>query len=143
MSEEHAEHHGPSYFKTYVMLMILMFLSIAGYEAGNLAGIQAIALFSAFGIAVVKAYLVASRFMHLNIEKRYVVYMLTTCLAFMFLFYTAISPDIQRDTGTNWIKPAWIERERAWDAGEWVDPHPAAGHGHGEEAGHGEAAAHH
>lgn len=142
MSEAHAEHHGPSYFKTYLILMVLMFLSVAGYEVGNEVGIRAIALISAFGIAVVKAYLVASRFMHLNIEKRWVVYMLCTCLAFMFLFYSAIMPDIQRHTGTRWMKPQWIERETAWESGVWVDPHPAMHHAEGGE-GHGEEAAHH
>jgi caa(3)-type oxidase subunit IV len=116
MSDEHAEHHGPSYFKTYVTLMVLMFVSLIGSEIGKAADIIAITLVSAFGIAVVKAYLVAARFMHLNIEKRYIVYMLTTCLAFMFLFYSAILPDIQRDTGTNWKKPDWIEREAEWEA---------------------------
>ena len=140
MSEEHAEHHGPSYFKTYVILLALMFLSLIGSEIGASTGLMVVTLLSAFGIAVVKAYLVASRFMHLNIEKRYIVYMLTTCLAFMFLFYTAIVPDIQRNTGTNWKKPDWIERERAWSAGEWEDPN-AAHHGD-DHAAHGEEAAH-
>jgi len=127
MSEEHAEHAHPSYFKTYIILLILMFSSLLGSEIGAAVEIQAITILAAFGIAVVKAYLVAARFMHLNIEKRYVVYMLTTCLAFMGLFYAAISPDIQRDHGTNWKKPAWIEREAAWENGTWKD---AQGHGH-------------
>ncbi len=130
MSEEHAAndhaaHEGPSYFKTYVILMVLMFLSLIGSEIGKATEVIAITLISAFGIAVVKAYLVAARFMHLNIEKRYIVYMLTTCLVFMFLFYSAIVSDIQRDTGTNWKKPQWIEREAAW--AERVE----AGHGGG------------
>ena len=129
MSEAHAAHDGPSYFKTYIILLVLMFMSLAGSEIGASTGLLVITLISAFGIAVVKAYLVASRFMHLNIEKRYIVYMLTTCLAFMALFYAAIAPDIQRNTGTNWTKPAWIEREAAWDAGEWKDE---SGHGGGD-----------
>ena len=128
MSEEHAEHHGPSYFKTYVTLMVLMFVSLIGAWIGKEVGILAITLVSAFGIALIKAYLVASRFMHLNIEKRYIVYMLTTCLAFMFLFYSAIAPDIQRNTGTNWTKPQWIEREAAYADGTWVDPNPVVHH---------------
>ena len=121
MSEEHAEHAHPSYFKTYVILLVLMALSLIGAEVGNAVEIQAITLIAAFGIALVKAYLVAARFMHLDIEKRYIVYMLTTCLAFMGLLYAAIAPDIQRHTGTNWTKPAWIEREAAWYSGEWKD----------------------
>jgi len=141
MSEEHAAHEGPSYFKTYVTLMVLMFLSLIGAWIGAQVEILAITLISAFGIAVVKAYLVAARFMHLNIEKRYIVYMLTTCLAFMFLFYTAIVSDIQNDTGANWTKPQWIEREAAWADGTWVDPNPVEHHG--DEGGHGEEAEHH
>lgn len=142
MSEEHAAHHGPSYFKTYVTLMVLMFASLLGAWIGKEVGILAITLVSAFGIALVKAYLVAARFMHLNIEKRFVVYMLVACLAFMFLFYSAIMPDIQRDTGTNWTKPQWIEREAAYAAGTWIDPNPVEHHG-AEDGGHGEGAAHH
>ena len=117
-----SDDHGPSYFKTYIILLALMFLSLIGSEIGAATELIWITLISAFGIAFVKAYLVAARFMHLNIEKRYVVYMLTTCLAFMGLFYAAIAPDIQRKTGTNWKKPAWIEREALWaDEHAWKD----------------------
>ena len=49
-------------------------------------GIKWLTLVTAFGIAVVKAYLVAANFMHLKVEKKYVVYLLLTALAFMFLF---------------------------------------------------------
>lgn len=45
----------------------------------------------------------------------------------MALFYSAIAPDIQRDAGVNWSKPAWIEREAQWKAGTWKDE---SGHGH-------------
>lgn len=140
MSEEHAEHAHPSYFRTYVILLILMFASLIGSEIGAATEIQAITLLAAFGIAFVKAYLVAARFMHLDIEKRYVVYMLTTCLAFMGLFYAAISSDIQRHTGTNWVKPSWVEREASWDAGTWLDE---SGHGHHSGEQNEEGAAHH
>jgi caa(3)-type oxidase subunit IV len=129
MSEEHAH---PSYFKTYVILLILMSISLIGPEFG----IQAVTLVTAFGIAGVKAYLVASRFMHLNIEKRFVVYMLTTCLAFMALLYSAIAPDIQRHTGTNWTKPAWIEREAAWEADKAAGKTGQDHHGEEAEAAH-------
>lgn len=133
-NEAHDDHAHPSYFKTYVILLALMAVSLIGPEIG----IEVVTLITAFGIAIVKAYLVASRFMHLNIEKRFVVYMLTTCIGFMLLFYAAIAPDIQRDTGTNWTKPAWIERERKWDSGEWEKEH-----GHGEHEAAAEGDAHH
>ena len=38
--------------------------------AGPMLEIKIVTLITAFGIAVVKAYLVAKNFMHLNIEQR-------------------------------------------------------------------------
>ena len=35
-------------------------------------GIQGVTLITAFGIAIVKAYLVAKNFMHINVEPRFV-----------------------------------------------------------------------
>ena len=48
---------------------------------------QIFVLVTAFGIAFVKAYLVAAKFMHLDVEKPFVWYLLTTCLVFMVLFF--------------------------------------------------------
>ena len=45
-------------------------------------------------------------FMHLNVEKRLAVYILSTCLVFMFLLFAAIAPDIMNQEGDNWYKPA-------------------------------------
>lgn len=96
----HEEHiHPPSYYvKTWGVLLVLLVISLIGPEIG----IRAVTLMTAFGIAVVKAWLVCSRFMHLDIEKRFVVYFLTVSLGFMGLFFFAIAPDILKHEGTNW-----------------------------------------
>ena len=62
---------------------------------------QIFVLVTAFGIAFVKAYLVAAKFMHLDVKAICLV-LLTTCLVFMVLFFAAVSPDIQNHSGDNW-----------------------------------------
>ena len=64
-----------------------------------------VTLITAFGIAIVKAYLVAKNFMHLNIEQQYVVYLIMTMLVFMLLFFAGTSPDVMKCEGDNWEKP--------------------------------------
>lgn len=93
---DHADH--PSYEKTYFILLGLLLVSIAGPEIG----IKWVTLVTAFGIAVVKAYLVASRFMHLNIEKKLISYLLLAAVAFLFLFFAGVSPDVMKHRGNNW-----------------------------------------
>ncbi len=100
---EHAEHAGGEthYVKIWAILLCLLIVSILG----PFLGIKAVTLLTAFGIAIVKAYLVAKYFMHLNVEPRYVVYLLTTMLAFMLLFFAGTAPDVMKHEGTNWVKP--------------------------------------
>jgi len=102
MSEE-AEHagHEINYFKVYWILVFLLAVSIAGPHLG----IKIVTLITAFGIAIIKAYLVAKNFMHLNIEPRYAVYLLTTMLVFMLLFFSGSAPDVMKHEGRNWVKP--------------------------------------
>ena len=103
MSEraEHAEHPEVNYVKIWAILLVLLVVSIAG----PFLGIQVVTLVTAFGIAIVKAYLVAKNFMHLNIEPRYAVYLLVTMLVFMLLFFAGSAPDVMKHEGVNWIKP--------------------------------------
>jgi caa(3)-type oxidase subunit IV len=111
---DHA-HHGPSYEKTFGTLLVLLVISVIGPEIG----IKWLTLVTAFGIAIVKAYLVASRFMHLNIEKKYVGYILLTALAFIFLFYAGVAPDVMKHRGRGWENvAAQVEVERAMKAAE-------------------------
>src|SRR5262245_28388277 len=86
-------HHIKHYTKIYWWLMGLFMVSYAGPMVGEAVGSKALVLFTAFGIALVKAYLVCAHFMHLNVEKRYIGYLLTTALVFMFLFYAGVAPD--------------------------------------------------
>ncbi len=117
MSEE--SHHEVNYVKIWVILLVLLGVSLIGptFE------IKVVTLITAFGVAVVKAYLVAKNFMHLNIQPRFVIYIVSTCLVFMFLFYFGVAPDVYKGEGTNWVK---IE----------VDPVIAADAGHTSDDAH-------
>jgi hypothetical protein len=61
-------------------------------------------LITAFGIAVYKAWLVAKHFMHVTVQPRYVIYMLSTALVFMLLFYAGTAPDVMEHEGAHWAK---------------------------------------
>jgi caa(3)-type oxidase subunit IV len=120
---EHAEtEHHINYVRIWAYLVVLLALSVMGPMIGH----KWITLMTAFGIAVVKAYLVAKNFMHINLAQRYVTYLVTTMLVFMLLFFAGVSPDVMKLSGHNWVKPAWVEANAAADA--------AAAAGHGEAA---------
>ena len=95
------EMHHPNYVRVWMVLVVLLCISVVG----PMFGIREVTLITAFGIAVVKAYLVAANFMHLKFEKRIATYMLTTVLVFMFLFFAGTSPDVMKLEGNNWEKP--------------------------------------
>ncbi len=80
-----SEMHHPNYVRIWVVLMVLLAISIVG----PLLGVRIVTLITAFGIAIVKAYLVARNFMHLNVQPRYAIYLLSTVLVFMFLLFTS------------------------------------------------------
>jgi caa(3)-type oxidase subunit IV len=101
-AEEHPIHH-PNYVKVWAILVGLLVLSVIG----PMFGIKIVTLMTAFGIAVVKAYLVARNFMHINIAARYVSYLVLTMLVFMFLFFAGVSPDVMKKEGRGWEKPSW------------------------------------
>jgi caa(3)-type oxidase subunit IV len=104
MSAEHAEaHHHPNYLRIWAILLLLLVVSVAG----PMIGIQWVTLLTAFGIAVVKAYLVAKNFMHINVEKGFIVYMMATVLLFVLLFFAGTAPDVMKREGQRWEKPAW------------------------------------
>lgn len=138
----HGDHHDVSfYYKTYAALVVLFLVSVIGPYIGEITGIQIITLITAFGIAVVKAGLVIRNFMHLNVEKAFVHYFLITSLAFMFLFFFAVAPDVMKHDGSNWENVAakeWIEQKDAEYAAGGGDHH-GGGHGdaHGEDHGGG------
>jgi caa(3)-type oxidase subunit IV len=104
MSEQaaHAEHPHVNYVRIWQILLVLLVISVAG----PMLEIQVVTLVTAFGIAVVKAYLVAKNFMHLNLQPSFVIYMLVTALVFMLLFYAGTAGDVMNQSGDNWVKPA-------------------------------------
>ena len=101
MSDEHSHH--PNYTKIWAILVVLLVVSVVG----PMFGIRAITLLTAFGVACVKAYMVAKNFMHLDHAPRYVTYLVATCLLFMLLFFAGTAPDVMKDDGHQWEKPAW------------------------------------
>ena len=117
-----AEHH-TNYVKVWAWLLVLLVISVVG----PMFEIQWLTLVTAFGIACVKAYLVATRFMHINLTPRFVPYLVATSLVFMLLFFAGVSPDVMKEEGTGWEKPAWKAASAAHAAGEGSDAH---GDGH-------------
>ena len=98
---EHADHaHHPNYVRIYWILLGLLLISFVGPFFGH----RVITLITAFGIAVVKAYLVAKNFMHLNIQPKFISYIMATVLVFMLLFYAGTAPDVMKHDGNNWAK---------------------------------------
>jgi len=124
--EEHTHH--PNYTRIYVILLVLLAISVLG----PMLEIRVVTLLTAFGIAIVKAYMVVKNFMHINVAKRYVVYLVATSLVFMLLFFAGVAPDVMKADGTNWTKPLWHETGVDITARD-----PAGGHGEGHGAGHG------
>jgi len=102
MSESGSEHEHPNYVKIWGILCVLLVLSILG----PMLGIKVVTLITAFGIAVVKAYLVVKNFMHINVEPRYIAYLLGTAVAFMLLLYAGVAPDVRAHHGQNWSNQA-------------------------------------
>lgn len=96
-----SEHeHAHNYPKVYGILLVLLTISVLG----PMLEIQVVTLITAFGIAAVKAYLVAKNFMHINMAPKFVTYVMTTCLVFMLLFFAGVAPDVMESKGDNWVK---------------------------------------
>jgi caa(3)-type oxidase subunit IV len=138
--QDHADDHGQAFYvKIWAILLVLLILSILGpvvapHLAFGFLEAWMITLMTAFGIAVVKAYLVAANFMHLNVEKRYITYLLTTMLMLMLLFFAGTAPDVMEHGGQNWQNvAAEAEVERAL-AAEGKDPHAEHGGEHDDAA---------
>jgi caa(3)-type oxidase subunit IV len=114
------EHHETSFYvKIWAILLVLLVVSVTG----PMLGIKWVTLLTAFGIAGVKAYMVAVNFMHINLTPRFITYLVTTTLVFMLLFFAGTAPDVMKSHGTNWEKPDWIAAEAAYEAGEFVGGH--------------------
>lgn len=121
--QAHDAHH-VDYVKVYWWLVGLFMISFIGPFIGEALHMKWLTLVTAFGIAIAKAYLVAANFMHLKVEKKFVSYLLLTALAFMFLFYAGVSPDVMKHRGRGWENvAAQTEVDRAMKAAEAAPAH--------------------
>ena len=99
-AERHTHH--PNYVRVWAILSGLLLVSVTG----PMVGIRVVTLIAAFGVALVKAYLVAKNFMHLDIEKPIVKWLLSLALMIMVLLYTLVAPDVEKSKGSGWEKNA-------------------------------------
>ena len=101
------------YVKIYLILLGLLVISIVGPEVAPRLGegqfpglgirvVTFVTLVTAFGIAVVKAWLVVKHFMHLSIERPIAKWFLAASVLLMALFWGGIAPDVQNHSGANW-----------------------------------------
>jgi caa(3)-type oxidase subunit IV len=127
----HDAHAHPDsfYIRIWGILMVMLVISVAGPElAHRLVSNETVAfiivLFTAFGIAIVKAYMVVKNFMHIGVEKKYVGYILLTMLILMALMIGGIGPDVLRHEGHRWVNQA----AKDYKLPETV-PHAGAEHG--------------
>ena len=98
-----AEHSSPMvYVKIWAILLVLLSISILGPMLGH----PTLTLITAFGIAFVKALMVAAFFMHLNIEKKIVWYILSAMLLMVTLFFFGTAADVMKTDGHNWKNSA-------------------------------------
>ncbi len=104
------------YVKVWAVLVVLLVISVVG----PLLGIPILTLLTAFGIAAVKAFLVAKHFMHLDVEKTIVKWILATSVVLMAVLFAGVSPDVMKHEGTNWDNAA---AQAAVERGI-EDPHP-------------------
>jgi caa(3)-type oxidase subunit IV len=92
--------HHPNYVKVWAALVVLLIVSVLG----SMSHVRYVLLFAAFGVAVIKAYLVAKNFMHVTVEKRFVPYLLVLCLLFVVILFAGVAPDVMKHSGLHWNK---------------------------------------
>jgi len=119
----HGESHEAHYVRIWAILVVLLLVSYFGPMLATKLGWHWLLLTTAFGVAVIKAYMVAKNFMHINVENRIIHFMMITGVALMVLLYGAIAPDIQKGTGQNWQKDAGFHHSFTTSK-----PHHAGGH---------------
>src|SRR5262245_27515125 len=115
---EHEAHEHPNYWRIYFLLLALLCVIVIG----PMFGIRVVTIMTAFGVAAYKAYLVAKNFMHINMERPFISYLVVTVVVFMLLFFAGTAPDVMKAEGRGWSKPTWV-------AGTAHAPPPSAAHG--------------
>ena len=128
-AQPHAHGHHPNYVKIWAILVALLMVSVVG----PMAGIRWLTLVAAFGVALVKAYMVAKNFMHLDVQKPIVHWILGAALSLMVLLYGALAPDVQKGAGQQWKKDAGFHHSFTTSK-----PHEAGEHAKGAPEGSGE-----
>ena len=124
----HHEPHAPIYYiKIWGILLALLIVSIMGPMLGN----KILTIFTAFGIAIVKALIVAAFFMHLNVEKKYIWYLLLTMFGAVAIFFFGVAADVMKYNGSNWTKPASYRYEEEFKKQAEASEHGEAGEGEG------------
>ena len=96
MSDSHAH---PNYVKIWYWLLVLLVISIVG----PMLEIPLLTIITAFGIASVKAYLVAAYFMHLKFEKKIVWFLLILSICLLCVFFFGTAPDLMMTDGDQWV----------------------------------------
>ena len=92
-------HEHPNYLKVWYWLLILLVIS----TVGPMLEIQAVTLVTAFGIAIVKSYMVAANFMHLKFEKRIIWLLLLMSVCLLGVFFFGVAPDVMMGEGDQWV----------------------------------------
>lgn len=139
-SDSHSEEHPHvNYIKIYVVLLVLLVISILGPEVAKFMpqGIgKWITLITAFGIAIVKAYMVCGYFMHMKFERTYITYLMLSGVLGLLVFFSGVAPDVMNTEGTNWVNTSAIEHSEKQmemhEANEGHDDHHHGDHAHGD-----------
>ena len=146
---------GNHYVRVYALLLVLLAVSIVGPMVGerlnrpvDVLGMQfslgiVITLVTAFGIAVVKAWLVIKNFMHLTIERVVPKLFLAASVLLLALFWGGVAPDVQNLEGRMWVNDAAKEAvARGIPSEDHGDEGYADAGDHAEEDDHAEDVAH-
>ena len=96
MSETY-EH--PNYVKIWYWLLFLLAISVVG----PMFEVPVLTLITAFGIAIIKSFLVAANYMHLKFEKKIIWLLLILSLCLLGVFFFGTAPDIMMTEGDQWI----------------------------------------
>jgi hypothetical protein len=84
------------------MLVGLLTVSVLG----SMSGVRWVVLVAAFGVAGAKSYLVARNFMHVTVEKRWILYLMLVCVSFLVMLLAGVAPDVTKHDGLNWSNDA-------------------------------------
>lgn len=103
-NDSHSHHPASYYIRIYWILFALFAVSVIGPltagHAGSAAGL--VVLVTAFGVAFVKALMVAGKFMHLNVERKMIWWLMILCLLALLTCFFGLAPDVMNSNGSNW-----------------------------------------